>query len=568
MNMKKYIYAAILATGLFSFSSCVNDLDVVPLDETVNTADKAYTSAEDYANALSKIYAIWAMSGQNGAGSSDISLGDAGNTTLIRSWWTCQEQPTDEMKNAWGDSWCTEINYMNWGTSKIEVIEAVYQRCMYIVALVNDFLKNTPNAPAEVDRASYEAQARFCRALAYYVLMDVYARPPFITEDNYSLQPSQLDRAELFNWIERELMESVIPNLPARSAGADRGRADQGSAYALLARMYLNAEVYTGSERYTDCVKACKEVIGRGYILASQYSALFSGDNSENPDAYNEIIFPVMVDGDVTQSYANSLIIGARPSQASKEVEGSDDSNAKFKFFFQNSGVREGWGGYRATGQLVDMFEFADKNNPTAGTIKDSRGIFVSTTYQGVKLKKNIEDVPKGTFLTAGWWVYKFTNLDHEGNPPANKEASATLFTSTDFPLFRLGDIYLMYAESVARGGQGGDMGTAVSYVNRLRQRGGVSDINESWLKATVVIGNATVPYGNLLNERGRELYWEGIRRTDLIRYNLFTSSQYLWDWKGGQQAGVGVNDRYKLYPIPLTDLTSNSSLEQNEGYK
>lgn len=574
MKAKKYLYSIILAAGLISFSGCVGDLDVVPLDSTVNTADRAYADAEDYTNALSKIYAIWAMSGQDGAGSSDINLGDAGNTTLIRSWWTCQEQPTDEMKNAWGDAWCTEINYMTWGTSKIEVIEAVYQRCMYIVALVNDFLKNTPNAPADINRESYESQARFCRALAYYTLMDMYGRPPFITESNYSLQPSQLSREELFNWIESEL-NAIIPNLPERWTGiADRGRADQGSAYSLLARMYLNAEVYTGKARYTDCITACKEVISKGYTLATQYSALFSGDNGENADATQEIIFPILADGDVTQSYASSLIIGARPSQASKAVENIEDDSqkatAKYEFFLTECGAREGWAGYRATGQLIDLFDFADNNNPTYDDIKDKRGIFRSTTYQNVVLSKNIQNIPMNTFNSDGWWVYKFTNLDHEGNPPAGKVASQVLYTDTDFPLFRLGDIYLMYAEAVARGGEGGNISTAVDYVNQLRRRGygdNSGDITESWLKATTTIGSTSVPYGNILNERGRELYWEGTRRTDLVRFGLFTSSSYRWDWKGGQPNGIGVNDRYNLYPIPLTDLTSNSSLSQNEGY-
>lgn len=146
MKTRKYIYTT-LATCLFVFSSCLNDLDVLPLDPTVETADKAYTDAESYTKGLHKIYSVWALSGQDGSSSSDISGLDAGNTALLRCWWTLQEQPTDEMKNAWNDAWCTEVNYMTWTTNKVEPIEGVYQRCMYIVALVNEFLKNIPNAP-------------------------------------------------------------------------------------------------------------------------------------------------------------------------------------------------------------------------------------------------------------------------------------------------------------------------------------------------------------------------------------------------------------------------------------
>ena len=211
MKTKKLLYTAILA---LSFTSCVNDLDVVPLDPTINTADRAYQDAEDYENALAKVYAIWAMSGQDGAGTSDISLGDAGNTTLLRSWFILQTHPTDELKNANNDAWVPNLNYMNWGTAEIEPIEAVYQRCMYIVALANDFLKNLPNAPEEINQESLRAQARFCRALAYYTLMDTFGNPPYITENNYSITPSQIGRTEIFNFIETELkaiIESYAP---------------------------------------------------------------------------------------------------------------------------------------------------------------------------------------------------------------------------------------------------------------------------------------------------------------------------------------------------------------------
>lgn len=296
MKTRKYIYTT-LATCLFVFSSCLNDLDVLPLDPTVETADKAYTDAESYTKGLHKIYSVWALSGQDGSSSSDISGLDAGNTALLRCWWTLQEQPTDEMKNAWNDAWCTEVNYMTWTTNKVEPIEGVYQRCMYIVALVNEFLKNIPNAPESIDKESYIAQARFNRAFAYYILMDMFALPPFITEKNYSIEPAPLSREDLFNWIEAELNE-IKPNLP--SPRSEYGVADQAVASSLLARMYLNAEVYTGKARYSECINACNEVIKAGYQLADNYADLFKADNGENPDTKKEIIYPIIFDGDKT----------------------------------------------------------------------------------------------------------------------------------------------------------------------------------------------------------------------------------------------------------------------------
>ena len=447
MKTRKYIYTT-LATCLFVFSSCLNDLDVLPLDPTVETADKAYTDAESYTKGLHKIYSVWALSGQDGSSSSDISGLDAGNTALLRCWWTLQEQPTDEMKNAWNDAWCTEVNYMTWTTNKVEPIEGVYQRCMYIVALVNEFLKNIPNAPESIDKESYIAQARFNRAFAYYILMDMFALPPFITEKNYSIEPAPLSREDLFNWIEAELNE-IKPNLP--SPRSEYGVADQAVASSLLA----------------------------------------------------------------------------------------------------HSGVDQGWAGFRATSNLVHLFDFQNDEEPKASEIQDKRGIFYD---KGRSI--DITSSVSGTFETEGWSVFKFSNLDSNGQPGKN-----TLWVDTDFPMFRLGDIYLMYAEAVARGGEG-SKASAVEYINALRKRAYGDEkhnISENWLEEN--------NFRNLLDERGRELYWEGIRRTDLVRFDLLTSGSYTWDFKGGINTGVGVNKRYNVYPIPVTDLTVNGNLQQNEGY-
>ncbi len=539
------IIAAISLAATLSFSSCVNDLEVFPLDENVLSADKAYSTAESYTQALNKIYSVWALSGQAGAGDSDISGLDAGNTVLFRAWWTLQENTSDATKCAWSDSWVSSINDMTWTTTQVESIEGVYQRCMYIVALTNEFMKNVGNAPSGVDQDQYSSEARFCRALAYYTLMDLFAIPPFITEDNYSLNPSQITRTELFDWIESELLE-IRDILPTRAS--QFGRADQSVVNALLARMYLNAEVYTGEERYTDCITACNSIIAAGYSLADNYAELFMADNSTNSSATNEIIFPVMFDGETAQSYGMAAImIGARSSSGA-DAYGCDG----------------GWDGFRALGNLVRAFEFesSDESEWTSENILDSRGIFYSS---GKSI--DITTTAIGTFTSEGWSVYKYTNLNSDGSSGKNVS-----FPDTDFPMFRLGDVYLMYAEAVARGGAGGSTSTAVSYINVLRERGyGNSDYNitESWLTASAAVGgtSTSVAYGNILNERSRELYWEGTRRTDLIRYGLFTSSSYVWAEKGGVIGGIGVDDRYNLFPIPSTDMSVNSNLVQNPGY-
>ena len=536
----KYITASLLATGLLSMTGCINDLDVLPLDPDVVTSDDAYGSAESYTMALNKIYSVWAISGQDGAGSSDINGLDPGNTVLLRCWFTVQTTPTDETKNAWPDAWVSSMNSITWTTAQVEPIEGAYQRAMYIVGLVNEFLKNIGNAPAGIDQTQYAAEARFCRALAYYTLMDLFGRPPFITEENYSIAPLQLTRAELFDWIEGELLD-IYDALPAR---AEYGRAGQAAVDALLSRMYLNAEVYAGTPRYDDCIARCNNVLNAGYSLADNYAELFMADNGENANANKEIIFPVCADGETTQSYGiGAIILGSRASTQGAE-----------------SGVSGGWAGFRATGNLVRVFDFPsnDESLWTADNIEDKRGIFYS---EGKSVDITTSNL---TFDTQGWSVFKFTNLNSDGTPGKN-----ATFPDTDFPLFRLGEIYLNYAEAVARGGQGGSIETAVGYINALRARGGVDPVNSNWLTANANVGgtNANVQFGNLLNERQREMYWECTRRTDLIRFGLFTSGSYLWTEKGGVPTGVGVDSHYDLYPIPTTDLSVNANLTQNEGY-
>ncbi|MBE6276207.1 MAG: RagB/SusD family nutrient uptake outer membrane protein [Bacteroides sp.] len=532
--MKKNIY--LTAVAIIILSSCTNDLNVEPLDTTVSTASTVYSDVTGYEKALFKIYSVWALSGQDGAGSSDISDLDAGNTVLFRSWFTLQEQCTDEMKNSWSDPWCLDVNGITWGTTKNEPVEGVYQRCMYIVALVNEYLRNIPHAPKEVDKNGSAAEARFCRALAYYTLMDMFGIPPFITEDNYSINPGQLSRADLFAWLEGELQE-IRTSLPAGGQG-EYGRANQAAIDALLARMYLNAQVYTGVERYSDCIEACNRIMTGSYQLAEDYAELFMADNGQNTRARREIIFPICFDGEVTQSYGMAaVILGSRGSGEFAEVP---------------AGISGGWDGYRGTPELVRLFDFINNDSPQANRILDRRGIFFDKN-RSIGITTSVT----GTFTTEGWAVYKYTNMRSDGQPGSN-----TTFPDTDFPMFRLGDVYLMYAEAVARGGQGGNLKTAVDCINALRKRAYGDDshqITEAWLYEN--------NYRNILDERGRELYWEGVRRTDLIRFGLFTSSDYLWTFKGGVLSGIGVDTRYNVFPIPSTDMSVNVNLIQNVGY-
>jgi len=187
--------------------------------------------------------------------------------------------------------------------------------------------------------------------------------------------------------------------------------------------------------------------------------------------------------------------------------------------------------------------------NLSAGTYKlekDPRALFYTA---GQKLE--IESI--STF-TDGYAVAKFKNVTKNG--VAGSDASGT-FTDTDFPLFRIADVYLMYAEATLRGG-GGSETTAIEYMNALRSRG------------TDTFGKVSASNFNLdfiLDERARELYWEGQRRTDLIRFGKFSDGNYVWPWKGGVKEGISTPSYLNLFPIPATDLNANPNLSQNTGY-
>lgn len=528
----------ILSTG------CVNDLNVKPLDKNIETADKIYSKQESYKRNLFKIYSVLALSGQNGAGSSDLEGLDGGNTQFYRSLWNLQEVPTDECITSWPDPWVPEVVEMKWTPVGNESIEGVYHRAMYIVSIANEYIVQTTDdamASRGIDQDfwptvhQYRNEARFMRALAYYYLLDMFGNPPFITEKNYSSAPSQIGREELFNWIESEL-NAIYDDMAEAKTIEDYGRADKGAVDALLSRLYLNAEVYTGKARFDDCIKVSKRLIDSpAYGLADNYAELFMADN-DRPEVAKEIIFPIVFDGTKTQTYGGIRFLIAA-SRGTDEVSVDVD------------GLKEGWSGNRALPTLVNKFAFANPQKPTASTINDKRGIFFDENRS-----IDITSTYTKTFETEGWAVYKFTNMRSDGQPGSNSSSP-----DTDIPLFRLAEIYLNYAEAVIKGGNGGSKSEAIALINNLRVRAFGNDLSN--------IKESDLTLNFILDERARELYWEATRRTDLVRHNKFTSADYIWQFKGGVLSGTSVESYKNIYPIPSSDLTVNKNLKQNQGY-
>jgi hypothetical protein len=288
----------------------------------------------------------------------------------------------------------------------------------------------------------------------------------------------------------------------------------------LLAKMYLNAEVYLGSAKYSDCLEYCNKIIGAGYSLEDNYQNLFLADNHT---AVNEVIFAIAFDGMNTRTWGGTnFIIHA--------AIGGDMVPADYGF----SG---GWGGTRTTSTFVGHFD--DETGET-----DSRAMFFT---EGQNLE--INDI--GSF-NDGYAIEKWKNINSDGTPGSSSD-----YPDTDFPMFRLADVYLMYAEAVKRGGSGGDEGTALQYINMIRTRAyGDNSGNVN-----------TYDLDFVLQERARELYWECHRRTDLVRFGVFTTAGYLWDWKGKVKDGKATEDKFNIFPIPAADIGANPNLEQNPGY-
>ena len=521
--MKNYkIKSLTIFFAALIFSSCVDDLNLTPKDPKLVTSLTVYNAPGAYKEGLAKLYATFSVSGQQGpSGQPDIAGIDEGFGNYLREYWNAQELPTDEAVMAWNDASIKDFHWQTWAPNDV-FIAAIYSRIMYTVALCNEYIRATAGN-TDPDIMKYHAEARFLRALAYYHAIDLFGNPPFVTEADEpgAFFPKQTTRAELFTYLETEL-KAIETEL-----GAPRfeyARADQAADWALLAKLYLNAKVYVGTDRNTDCITYCNKVIAAGYSLNPKYANNFTADNNISP----EMIFPITCDGQHTQTYGGMVYL------IHAEIGGSMPP-AQF-------GVGGGWGGLRTTSAFVAKF-------PDTSGATDKRAMFWTAGQNLV-----IKDI--GQF-TDGWAITKFSNLTSTGGPAPDANPD---FVDTDYPVFRLADVYLMYAEAVLRGGSGGDAGTALGYVNAIRTRafGGKTTGN-------ITAGQMTLDF--ILDERGRELYWEGSRRTDLVRYDEFTTSAYLWPWKGKVANGVATESFRNLYPIPSNDLGANPTLVQNPGY-
>lgn len=522
MNSRTRNALAVAALVIAGVAGCT-DTTVEP--KSAITEANVFNDANTYRSFIAKVYSGLAVSGQQGpAGRPDIQGIDEGFSQYLRLYWEAQELPTDEAVIGWGDVGLPEMNTQVWAASNSFVV-AMYYRIFFQVAMANQFLRETTdaklaergvNSSLNATIKQYRAEARFLRALSYWHGIDLFGSIPLVTEEDGlgATPPNQATRAEVFNFIVTEL-NAIKADLPAASPSV-YGRATRGAAAMLLAKLYLNSAVYTGTARYAEALAASQEAITAGYTLDSNWRRMFMADNHTSP----EIIFAITQDGLKTQTWGGmTFLIHA-------SVGGSMNA--------ADYGIDGGWWGLRLKPQAYNLF-----------TDGDQRASYFFKSGQNVALN-NIGNFNDGIAAP------KFTNRTSTGGT-----GSHATHVDTDFPVFRLADAYLMYAEAAVRTST--NRAQALTYVNALRQR--------AFGNTSGNITDAQLTLDFILNERGRELLWEAHRRTDLIRYGRFTGGTYLWAFKGGIPAGRATETFRDLYPIPANELVANPNLTQNPGY-
>ena len=549
---KPILSAALVVAATLGNVSCINDLDI-------SSIDPQSSSSFDQAGAFVKQYAMLGLTGQKGlAGSPDLDGQDEGESGFYRTVFNCNELSTDECIWVWQDNVdIPQFTGLSWNSSS-QRTEWVYVRLGYDITQFNFFLDQTEGL-TDAESLRQRAEVRFLRALHYWYFIDLFGKAPFKEHFSNDL-PVEKGGKELYDYIQTELAEAEADMY--EPGEAPFGRADKAANWLLRARLYLNAEVYTGTADYQNAKTYADKVINSGaYQLCNDYRLMFMADNDENEEAMKEIILPIRQDGMKTRNYGGStyLVCGARTG--GMPYMGTTNGwscivarNALVYKFFPNKDVPmipedvevpaqadlpndaaiDAWDAQYGV-RTVDIVEAAG----------DDRAMF----YSGAGGGKRTMDPSAINSFQSGLSIVKWQNIRSDGGSTSHTE-----YPDTDIPLFRLAEAYLTRAEANFRLN---DTNAALQDILTLRSHRGcttqpqANDIDEMYI----------------LDEWAREFYLEGRRRSDLVRFDCFTTDKYLWDWKGGVKEGKSVSDIYNVFPIPETDIKNNPNMTQNEGY-
>lgn len=559
-KFKSVIPAAVIALTA-TMSSCMADLD----KGNINPNVAQQVSIQGLYN---KCYAGLIMEGNDGA--ADFSIDDAGKSTLLRNIFNFNELSTDEAICWWSDGGIIEIGENDCSAGHA-TLKFLYYRLMSNITYCNQFLTESPD-----DNKTMNAEVRFLRAYYYYLMLDFFGDCPFIDKIqleaplqahalNEKYDPSQtytreqylaLGREFMFNWVEKELLAAETDMLDAHpevSTEANYGRADKAAAWQLLSRLYLNAEVYIGKPMWKEAKDYAEKVITSDFKLftgsAGNYTAydmLFMGDNGES-GASVEAVLPLLQDGIKTKGWGGSLFfVASLWNDKMQNVTGIDAGT-----------TGNNWSGMRCRPQLIEKFtadpkSFVGKTTQEIRAMKiDDRALFWG---QGNGDDKRTLELGDNSSFYQGLATTKWNNNYSSGASPHD-----SYDVDIDFFLLRVAEAYLNYVEADIRLNNGTCSETGKNYMNAIRSRAHTSEFSSA----------SSITLGTVLDERSREFYMEGLRRTDLIRFGQFGGMEatYQWSYKGGNVNGVNFPAYRNVYPLPTSELSANSNLTQIAGY-
>nr|WP_321374890.1 RagB/SusD family nutrient uptake outer membrane protein [uncultured Bacteroides sp.] len=561
--MKKIIVYSFIIFFLGTFlTSCLSDLNTMPLDNNQLVNNQVYKTKDGYTGVLAKCYSSLILTGQQGGdgGDGDLEGANEGYSGYVRLLFYLQELNTDNFLMPSSSNGLRKCLNLQWDASNASVINWTYQRLYMSIAYCDELLRECTEEKLK-DRGlweemkdeyiSYRAESRFIRAYCYSMLCDLFGSVPYVDEHTGVKEiPVQNTRKQIFEYAVNELL--AIENDLKAPGENEYGRIDRVADWFLLARMYLNAESWINVNKYQDAYTYAKKVLTDGhYPLASDYREIFLADNK----TCKEIIWRLVQDGLQAQSSAGTnFYVKAFVNGPMNEL--------------YNTGVgSRGWGNVRAKMKLVNAFDaddlLFDVKDPWGNGKKDKRAQFMTALPNQVKETWDSKLNMTSTF-TCGYGYIKWRNVTKDNQLCASGDA----YTSIDFPLFRSADAYLMAAEAILRGANATKT-EALGYVNEVRSRAYMSGkYAKSGVRSDVSgeISLNALSLDFILSERQKELASELSRRTDLIRFGKYTKGNN-WEWKNGVRLGEDVDDRYKLFPIPESELSNNPTLKQNDGY-
>ncbi len=548
-KLLKYTWIACIA---LAFTSCIQDLDTVPIDEKSETGfnqDAIFT----------KIYATLATTGQNVDGkvdeSGDITGIDEGTSAFYRMMWELNEFPTDEGWWIWGDPGVAEMRTMEWLGDNY-LVKGLYYRYVTDIKYCNHFLANAESATKK--GAEQCAEVRFIRALNYLYLLDMFKFVPFSTKESTDPKnyPDYLSRPKLYEWLETELKELTVI-LPSQRLG--KYRVDQTAAWILLSRLYLNAKVYIGEEKWSEAKSAADNALSNTYyqlfeesvtnndgIVYSPYQQLFMGDNDRettlknNPGPAREAVLLVYQDGNYCRCWGGSMFVVASVRDAG----------------MLPWGVTESWNCFRTSPEFVYKFKPEEIDNDSMAKIKadeyhmpivlgDDRAIlcsYVKASDKSWNLKGG-----KSSSLYDSWSCPKFTAVYSTSDSLKQVQNSHSQWPDTDVPLIRIAEAYMTKAEAMLRLG---DNAGALDIINNvIRKRAHAKPLT-------------SLTEDIMLDEWSREFWGEGRRRTDLIRFDRFAgakadASHYMWEGRPATAA-----EKYNWFPVPSDDKKTNPNFK------